>query len=710
MRYKFWFWITNIVLTSLRLLIIGGIGLTIDEAHYWVYTKFLDLSYFDHPPFIAYLIKASTFFFGNNEFAIRFPTVIIFFFVNWIFFICAKKLYNEKTAFIGALLLNILPVFSFLGSVIALPDSPLALFWMLALLVFIFLIETNNKNYWYLLGIITGFAMLAKYNAVLIPFSIFIFLVLSKTNRFWLKKQEPYLALIISMVMVLPVIIWNIENNWASFGFQLTHGLGSSLPKISLTLFGRSVGAQAGYISPLLFLFFIVAAFFCVKDAYKNKNQIALIISCFSLPVLFLFNGIAIFNEILPHWPAMGYLVLLIYVAHLTSRFWRAKWFRIYSYAAYGLALFMIITAVLHIFYKVIPIEKLVCKEQAEKIRHGIYEPERIDISNEVYGWKEIGNEIRRTIKIYPPEKKPFIFTHKSYLASQLAAAVPELVVFCISDKINAYDFWQTNLSDLKNRDGLFICNDYFFADPKEKYGDQVFTTYTDIEKFPIYRNGRKIKNFFFTVCKSFNPSKLPHPYAANVLKPKKDILKELIKCDHMIFKFINFTMKSKFVDFLIMPISYCDSKGFNISLCLMIAAYIFILRKNKKDHFWTTLIIMVGVLIIVSILTHLLKSHFGRLRPLSVFGDKNVNILLERLNIGSFPSGHTGAAVALCTFMFMFVRKYWYLYIAFALCTGFYRIYVGSHFPLDVMSGAVIGIFFAYVTTILGKKMCPKI
>ncbi|MDR1103758.1 MAG: glycosyltransferase family 39 protein, partial [Endomicrobium sp.] len=116
MNYKLWFWIVNVATTLLRLLIIGKIGLTIDEAHYWVYSKFLDFSYFDHPPLIGYIIKASTLVFGNNEFAVRFPTVLIFFFAMWVFFICVKKLYNERTAFVGVLLLNVLPVFSFLGS------------------------------------------------------------------------------------------------------------------------------------------------------------------------------------------------------------------------------------------------------------------------------------------------------------------------------------------------------------------------------------------------------------------------------------------------------------------------------------------------------------------------------------------------------------------------------------------------------------------
>ena len=106
MNYKLWFWIVNAGTALLRLLFIGKVGLTVDEAHYWTYTKFLSLSYYDHPPLTAYIIKLSAWVFGNTEFAVRFPAVLIFFTVSWIFFICARKLYNERTAFAGTLLLN----------------------------------------------------------------------------------------------------------------------------------------------------------------------------------------------------------------------------------------------------------------------------------------------------------------------------------------------------------------------------------------------------------------------------------------------------------------------------------------------------------------------------------------------------------------------------------------------------------------------------
>ena len=95
------FWILTTITTFLRLSVIGKLGLTVDEAHYWVYSKFLDLSYYDHPPMIGYIIKLFTDVFGINEFAVRLPSVIIFVITSWLFFLCIKKIFNERKYIAG---------------------------------------------------------------------------------------------------------------------------------------------------------------------------------------------------------------------------------------------------------------------------------------------------------------------------------------------------------------------------------------------------------------------------------------------------------------------------------------------------------------------------------------------------------------------------------------------------------------------------------
>jgi undecaprenyl-diphosphatase len=99
------------------------------------------------------------------------------------------------------------------------------------------------------------------------------------------------------------------------------------------------------------------------------------------------------------------------------------------------------------------------------------------------------------------------------------------------------------------------------------------------------------------------------------------------------------------------------------------------------------------------------LKHYFERLRPLKVLGDKNVNTFFEKIYYNAFPSEHAQIAFSVCTFMFIVVKKYWYWYLILALGVSFERIYAGSHFPFDVLAGAVIGIISAYATVVLFRK-----
>jgi 4-amino-4-deoxy-L-arabinose transferase-like glycosyltransferase len=168
MNYTLCFWIINAFTAVLRLLVIGKIGLSGDEAHYWTYTQYLDLSYFDHPPLIAYIIKIFTLMFGDTEFAVRLPTVLIFFVTSWLVFLLAKKMFGEKVAFWSVALLNVTPVFSFLGAVMTIPDAPLAFFWIVFVYLFWKIVDGGRGWYWYPMGLVLGLGLLSKYNAILL--------------------------------------------------------------------------------------------------------------------------------------------------------------------------------------------------------------------------------------------------------------------------------------------------------------------------------------------------------------------------------------------------------------------------------------------------------------------------------------------------------------------------------------------------------------
>lgn len=84
------------------------------------------------------------------------------------------------------------------------------------------------------------------------------------------------------------------------------------------------------------------------------------------------------------------------------------------------------------------------------------------------------------------------------------------------------------------------------------------------------------------------------------------------------------------------------------------------------------------------------LKSVFLRPRPYQSLAD--MAMLLERAASSSFPSNHAANAFALATLFGSFYRKLAIPFIAIAAVVGYSRIYLGDHYPLDVVAGALLG------------------
>jgi membrane-associated phospholipid phosphatase len=96
--------------------------------------------------------------------------------------------------------------------------------------------------------------------------------------------------------------------------------------------------------------------------------------------------------------------------------------------------------------------------------------------------------------------------------------------------------------------------------------------------------------------------------------------------------------------------------------------------------------------MIIAGTVTSILKDHITSLRPPAVFGD-SVYVLGPKLMRSSLPSGHTATAFALACSLAGSVRPWIFRgALALAVLVGISRIYIGAHFPVDVVLGALIG------------------
>jgi hypothetical protein len=195
-----------------------------DEAYYWMYSKYLDWGYFDHPPMIALMIRAGYAFF-HGELGVRLLTVIGEIAALAIMWSLTDEVQrgkkNSVVAFgILALTLPVLNIFGF----IATPDSPLLLFSALFLLVYKrFSNEKTIKNTLFL-GLAMAALVYSKYHgALLIILVIFSNLKLLKSRRFWL-------ASLLALLIFSPHIYWQYTNGFPSLKYHLVDRVGGFNP------------------------------------------------------------------------------------------------------------------------------------------------------------------------------------------------------------------------------------------------------------------------------------------------------------------------------------------------------------------------------------------------------------------------------------------------------------------------------------------------
>lgn len=390
------------ITTLFRLFYIQWIGLAPDEAYYFTWSRSLQWGYYDHPPMVGFLIYLGTALAGLTELGVRLPWVIIGAFLTFILYRMGNEMFrSERVGFYAALLMNI-SLLGSVGTIIATPDGPQALFWALAIYFVYKAVEKGNGRSWYLAGAMFGFGLLSKYTMVLLAPCVFMFLLASTEGRKWLFRKEPYLAFLLGLLIFSPVIIWNARHDWVSFLFQLSHGL-ELKKKAGLRTFGDFWGAQAGLISPLLFLAVLWAMGKSAIQGFTRKKDHLLLLFFTSAPILFFFGFTSLRSKVEANWPALAYFSALVALVGLTLERWPdwGKGKRALAWVAAGSALAITVLVHLHPLFPLVPI------------------PPQRDPTSQLYGWRALGGKIEKIASSIPPGEKVFLLTPRHQLVGE---------------------------------------------------------------------------------------------------------------------------------------------------------------------------------------------------------------------------------------------------------------------------------------------------
>lgn len=166
--------------------------------------------------------------------------------------------------------------------------------------------------------------------------------------------------------------------------------------------------------------------------------------------------------------------------------------------------------------------------------------------------------------------------------------------------------------------------------------------------------------------------------------------MERLLEMDGQLLLWIRETFGHPALDKIMIFISSLANKGM-----LWIGIGIVLLLLGMKGRKWSErgLLVLLSLALNAIICNVWLKPMVARTRPYDLLG---YEILVRRLGDYSFPSGHTSASFAAATAIYAIDRRWGTAAYILAVLIGFSRLYLGVHFPTDVLAGAVIGILAA--------------
>ncbi|MFO8148044.1 MAG: ArnT family glycosyltransferase [Bacteroidota bacterium] len=388
----------------LNLLSAAFTGLAHDEAYYWMYSQNLDWGFYDHPPAIAIMIKAGYFLF-ENAFGLRLVNVLtgcVSLFLLWK--ICTK--YGEDFLLFVSLISGII-IFHVYGFIVV-PDGPLlasSIFYFWALEKYL---NSDRIKFVLILALSIAIMLYSKYHG----FLILLFTIIATPE--FLKKRSFWLIALFSLILFLPHIIWQIENNYPSLQYHLL-GRGNR----AYTIF-FSLNYFLGLLlisGPLIGIILWYAVF---KVRITSTWERILKFNVLGVVIFFFFSSFH--SKIEPNWniPVVIPLLILSY-KYLKGKFTLRKWVIILG----G------VTFVIGLFFRVYFATDIIFKEVSTHLK----------VRNEFHNWDLWAYEIAEKA-----QDRPVVFLNSYQKASKYTYYTKNLAHSYngVNYRKNQFDLWDT--------------------------------------------------------------------------------------------------------------------------------------------------------------------------------------------------------------------------------------------------------------------------
>ena len=473
--------------TIVRIILSSFLNLGNDESYYLTYAKQLQINYFDHPPIVAIWIK---FFTANlaledHLFFVRLGSFIGCALSSYFIYKAIRNISTAKAAFTGVFLYNISFYATITAGLFIFPDTPQMVFWTGAM-YFITQILKNDKQLmpWIFFGVCAGLSIMSKVHAVFLWSGVFLYALFYK--RTWFSNKGFYLAATITALIVSPILIWNIQNDFITFRFH-----GERVEVKESTGF-NTIGLVREIVGQLIvnnpFTVVMVIIFFA-KKRYYNTTAALRVFKLMGIPLLLIIFFIAIFRTSLPHWSGPAYISLLPIAAIGLSEMNAAKFKIIYSSAIAYTVLLMLVIALAVNFYP------------------GNFSNEvgvalgKNDISLDAYGWKEGGEKFSAIYKARNANgKAPMVCNTWWGAHDEYYFARPlDIKMIGLGSPLDIHQYtWRLKYDTINVRmdTAYAIVHSYDFFDAKKAFGNY-YSKVDSIATIPIVRQKKLAYNFY---------------------------------------------------------------------------------------------------------------------------------------------------------------------------------------------------------------------
>lgn len=494
----------------LKIIAVQFLELTNDEVYYWTYALFPDVSHFDHPPFVGFIIQLFTLNLTfDSVFFIRLGALVLATANLLILYYTVKKLFGQLAGMFSVLLFTSSVYLNFITGFAILPDTPLIFFLFLA--------------YWYLLpalinrhpdkgadmaiiaaGFFIGLAFLCKYHALYVWVGIGLYVLLH--NRVWLGRPSFYIAGIITLLLTIPVLYWNFKNQFISFTFH-ENRVGFSFSSLDWWSFLRYHLVQVVYHNPVLYIMFIMSIVWMIRT--RQKQPVYGLLLYLSVPLIVGFGLVSFSKTVLPHWSGPAYIGILMLTASYLSKRYSNRPKTVQSLVAGANSLF-----ILALLASFLIINKGIGNKQKE------VQPDRLgknDITLDMYGWQQLAvlfdgflsrHGIGESAKVKLVTSKWFPAAHVDYYV----AYPRNIELYCIGSlkDIHKYHWINQQRSPILATDSVYYITTSQYFKSADYLAGEYFEQVTPVDTLTIARNGLNVKNFFIYRLNGFTGRSLP--------------------------------------------------------------------------------------------------------------------------------------------------------------------------------------------------------